>query len=208
MPTPTCSIPLRVKKAKRYAYKKGGPKGRPFFLQYTLVTLTTMYYKRSVNPVGSVTEAKRKIESFCAYQERCHKEVEEKLKSMGMIDESIAHIISHLIEQNYLNEERFTVQFTLGKLRIKHWGFDRISRELKMRNISSYNLKTAAKVYEEEPYLEIFDRLAQKQFASLKGLPLTTIKRKLFDYLRYRGWPSDLVYEKIKELVLLGNFNQ
>ena len=56
-----------------------------------------MYYKRSVTPVGSVTEAKRKIEAFCAYQERCHKEVEEKLKSMGMIDESIAHIICHLI---------------------------------------------------------------------------------------------------------------
>lgn len=193
--------------AKRYAYKKGGPVGPPFFLQYTLVTLTKMHYKRSVNRVGSVTEAKRKIESFCAYQERCHKEVEEKLKSMGMIDESIAHIISHLIEQNYLNEERFTVQFTLGKLRIKHWGFDRISRELKMRNISSYNLKTAAKVYEEGPYLEIFDRLAQKQFASLKGLTVTIKKRKLFDYLRYRGWPSDLVIEKINELVV-DDFNR
>jgi regulatory protein len=187
--------------AKQYAYKKGGPKGRPFFLQYTLLTLTKMYYKRSLNPVGSVTEAKRKIESFCAYQERCHKEVEEKLKSMGMIDESIAHIISHLIEQNYLNEERFTVQFTLGKLRIKHWGFDRISRELRMRNISSYNLRTAAKVYEEEPHLEIFYRLADKKFASLKGQTVLTKKRKLFDYLHYRGWPSDLILEKINELV-------
>ena len=207
MPTPTCSIPLRVKMAKRYAYKKGGPVGPPFFLQQTLVTLGIMYYKRSVTPVGSVTEAKRKIEAFCAYQERCHKEVEEKLKSMGMIDESIAHIIGHLIEQNYLNEERFTVQFTLGKLRIKSWGLERILRELKLRGISSYNLKTAAKVYEEGPYLEIFDRLAQKQFASLKGLTVTIKKRKLFDYLRYRGWPSDLVIEKINELVV-DDFNR
>ena len=200
MPTPTCSIPLRVKMAKRYAYKKGGPVGPPFFLQYTLVTLGIMYYKRSVTPVGSVTEAKRKIEAFCAYQERCHKEVEEKLKSMGMIDESIAHIIGHLIEQNYLNEERFTVQFTLGKLRIKSWGLERILRELKLRGISSYNLKTAAKVYEEGPYLEIFDRLAQRKIAAVQGLPLETRKKKVFEYLRYRGWSTELIYEKLNAI--------
>lgn len=200
MPTPTCSIPLRVKMAKRYAYKKGGPVGPPFFLQQTLVTLGIMYYKRSVTPVGSVTEAKRKIEAFCAYQERCHKEVEEKLKSMGMIDESIAHIIGHLIEQNYLNEERFTVQFTLGKLRIKSWGLERILRELKLRGISSYNLKTAAKVYEEGPYLEIFDRLAQRKIAAVQGLPLETRKKKVFEYLRYRGWSTELIYEKLNAI--------
>ena len=72
-----------------------------------------MYYRsKSAQPVGSVTEAKRKIEAFCAYQERCHKEVEAKLKSMGMIDESIAHLIGHLIAENYLNDERFAIQYT------------------------------------------------------------------------------------------------
>ena len=200
MPTPTCSIPLRVKMAKRYAYKKGGPVGPPFFLQHTLVTLGIMYYKRSVTPVGSVTEAKRKIEAFCAYQERCHKEVEEKLKSMGMIDESIAHIIGHLIEQNYLNEERFTVQFTLGKLRIKSWGLERILRELKLRGISSYNLKKAATVFEEEPYLDIFDQLAQRKIEAVQGLSLETRKKKVFEYLRYRGWSTELIYEKLNAI--------
>jgi regulatory protein len=200
MPTPTCSIPLRVKMAKRYAYKKGGPVGPPFFLQQTLVTLGIMYYKRSVTPVGSVTEAKRKIEAFCAYQERCHKEVEEKLKSMGMIDESIAHIIGHLIEQNYLNEERFTVQFTLGKLRIKSWGLERILRELKLRGISSYNLKKAATVFEEEPYLDIFDQLAQRKIEAVQGLSLETRKKKVFEYLRYRGWSTELIYEKLNAI--------
>ena len=200
MPTPTCSIPLRVKMAKRYAYKKGGPTGPPFFLQQTLVTLGIMYYKRSVTPVGSVTEAKRKIEAFCAYQERCHKEVEEKLKSMGMIDESIAHIIGHLIEQNYLNEERFTVQFTLGKLRIKSWGLERILRELKLRGISSYNLKKAATVFEEEPYLDIFDQLAQRKIEAVQGLSLETRKKKVFEYLRYRGWSTELIYEKLNAI--------
>jgi regulatory protein len=159
-----------------------------------------MYYKRSVTPVGSVTEAKRKIEAFCAYQERCHKEVEEKLKSMGMIDESIAHIKGHLIEQNYLNEERFTVQFTLGKLRIKSWGLERILRELKLRGISSYNLKKAATVFEEEPYLDIFDQLAQRKIEAVQGLSLETRKKKVFEYLRYRGWSTELIYEKLNAI--------
>ena len=130
----------------------------------------------------------------------CHKEVEEKLKSMGMIDESIAHIIGHLIEQNYLNEERFTVQFTLGKLRIKSWGLERILRELKLRGISSYNLKKAATVFEEEPYLDIFDQLAQRKIEAVQGLSLETRKKKVFEYLRYRGWSTELIYEKLNAI--------
>ena len=119
---------------------------------------------------------------------------------MGMIDESIAHIIGHLIEQNYLNEERFTVQFTLGKLRIKSWGLERILRELKLRGISSYNLKKAATVFEEEPYLDIFDQLAQRKIEAVQGLSLETRKKKVFEYLRYRGWSTELIYEKLNAL--------
>lgn len=159
-----------------------------------------MYYRRSTQPVGSITEAKRKIEAFCAYQERCHVEVEEKLKSMGMIDEAIAHLIGHLITENYLNEERFVIQYTLGKLRIKSWGIERILRELKLRNICGYHLKKATKVFEEQPYQEIFDRLAQKKIASLQGLSVEQKKKKLFEYLRYRGWSLEMIYEKLNEL--------
>ena len=160
-----------------------------------------MYYRsKSAQPVGSVTEAKRKIEAFCAYQERCHKEVEAKLKSMGMIEESIAHLIGHLITENYLNEERFAIHYTLGKLRIKSWGFERISRELKAREISAYNLKKAREAFENEPYLEVFESLASKKIQAIEKLPLSEKKRKLFHYLTYRGWPSELVYYKIGSL--------
>ena len=70
----------------------------------------------------SLEEAKRKLESYCAYQERCHKDVVEKLRGMKMIPEAIDQIATHLIQENYLNEERFARSFARGKFNIKKWG--------------------------------------------------------------------------------------
>lgn len=106
----------------------------------------------------TVQEAKHKLEQFCAYQERCHKEVEEKLRGgMRMIPQAIDQIIVHLIEENYLNEERFAQSFARGKFNIKKWGGkNRIVQELKMRRISPYNIKAALKEIDEDIYLETF----------------------------------------------------
>lgn len=81
----------------------------------------------------TVEEAKSKLETYCSYQERCHAEVEKKLKSMGMIPQAADLIIAHLIENNYLNEERFARAFARGKHRMKFWGRVRITHELKDR---------------------------------------------------------------------------
>ena len=89
----------------------------------------------------SVQEATKKLESYCAYQDRCHKEVESKLRAMGMIPEAKDQIIGHLIKENYLNEERFSKSFARGKFRIKKWGKNRIVNELKQRQITKYNIK-------------------------------------------------------------------
>ena len=93
----------------------------------------------AVRKVGleCVEEAKRATEKYCAYQERCHKEVEQKLYDLNMIPEARDLIIVHLIEHNFLNEERFSKSYARGKFRIKKWGKQRITRELKFRNISS-----------------------------------------------------------------------
>ena len=90
--------------------------------------------------VFTVEEAKKKLEYYCSYQERCHDEVVTKLKSLGMIPQAIDHIIVHLIEHNFLNEERFACSFARGKHQIKHWGKIRITNELKFRSISKYNI--------------------------------------------------------------------
>lgn len=148
----------------------------------------------------TVEEAKRKLEAFCAYQERCHKEVVEKLQKMRMIPLAIDEIVVHLIQNNFLNEERFAQSFTRGKFRYKKWGRIRIKRELKLRGLSAFIIQSALNEIDEEEYTEVFDSLAQKKQSEIKEKNSWKAKRKLADYLLYRGWESDLVYDKVNEL--------
>ena len=100
----------------------------------------------------TLKEATKKLEGYCAYQERCHKEVSQKLRDMNMISEAADEIIAHLIQENYLNEERLSQSYARGKFNIKKWGKNRIVNELKFRGISKYNIKTALKEIEDEDY--------------------------------------------------------
>ncbi|MDF4203547.1 regulatory protein RecX [Maribacter sp. SA7] len=149
----------------------------------------------------TVQEATKKIESYCAYQDRCHKEVVSKLKEMGMIPLAVDTIIAQLIEDRFLNEERFAKSFARGKFNIKKWGKIRIVRELKFRNISKYNITTALKEIEPEAYLTTLDDLAHKRLEQITETNIQKRRKKLADYLLYRGWESHLVYEKLQELI-------
>ena len=104
----------------------------------------------------TVQEAQKKLEHYCAYQERCHQEVVQKLKSLNMIPKAIDQIIGQLISDNYLNETRFAQIFARGKFRIKKWGKVRILRELKFRNISPFNTKIALKEIDPNEYSDTF----------------------------------------------------
>ena len=149
----------------------------------------------------TLTEATKKLESYCAYQERCHNEVIRKLREMRMIPGATDQIVVHLIDNNYLNEERFAKSFARGKFNIKKWGRKRITLELKQRGISRFNIKTAMKEIDDTAYLETFDILADKRLAQITETNWNKRRKKLADYLLYRGWESDLVYAKIKELI-------
>ncbi|WP_350286470.1 regulatory protein RecX [uncultured Croceitalea sp.] len=149
----------------------------------------------------SVTEATQKLESYCAYQERCHKDVVQKLRGMRMIPDAIDQIITHLISENYLNEERFAQSFARGKFSIKKWGKNRIVNELKQRNISRFNIQSALKEIDDEQYLDTLNTLALKRLSQLTETNIQKRRRKLADYLLYRGWESHLVYAKLQELV-------
>lgn len=148
----------------------------------------------------TLTEATKKIERYCAYQERCHKEVTTKLWEMRMIPEAIDQIITHLIQENYLNEERFSRAYARGKFNIKKWGRNRIVNELKFRDISKYNIKNALQEINDEDYFTTLDKLAKKRVLQIKETNPQKRRKKLADYLLYRGWESHLVYEKVKEL--------
>lgn len=148
----------------------------------------------------TLAEAAKKLENYCAYQERCHKEVLSKLQEMQMIPEAIDQIIVHLIKENYLNEERFAQSFARGKFNIKKWGRSRIVSELKQRAISKYNITNALKEIEADVYLNTFHELAEKKWNAINETDIQKRKRKLADYLLYRGWESELIYQKISDL--------
>ncbi|WP_422106901.1 regulatory protein RecX [Winogradskyella sp.] len=149
----------------------------------------------------TVDEAQKKLERYCAYQERCHKEVKAKLLEMRMIPEAIDQIIVHLIGHNYLNEERFAKTFVRGKFRIKKWGKNRLVSELKHRDISRYAIESALKEIDETEYDLTLDNLIKKRLGQVKENNVYRKKRKVADYALYRGWESHLVYEKLKQYI-------
>ncbi len=150
--------------------------------------------------VFSVKEAIQKIEFFCSYQERCHEEVTTKLGSMKMDSDEIDEIMVHLIASNFLNEERFACSFARGKHRIKHWGKIRIINELKFKKIAQNLINTALKEITPEEYLETFHTLAERHWETIRESDVLKKKKKFCDYMLRRGFESNLVFEKSKEL--------
>jgi regulatory protein len=139
-------------------------------------------------------QALQKLKHFCGYQERCHNEVKEKLYSLGVSKNEHDEIISTLIEENYLNEERFAIAFAGGKFRVKHWGRVKIKYELKQKQVSEYNIKRALKEIDETAYQTLLKKLYQEKWEQLKGEKNRFIKMtKTRDYLLQKGYEGELV---------------
>jgi len=117
-----------------------------------------------------------------------------------MIPTVIDTVVSHLIETNYLNETRFAQSFARGKFRIKKWGKLRIKRELKARQISEYNIKQGLKEIPDSEYETTFWLLFEKRKQEVIGDPLDVQKKKILNYMVYRGWESQKVYDALREL--------
>ena len=148
----------------------------------------------------TVEEALKRMERYCSYQERCHKEVNQKLYSMYMIPEAIDQIVVKLMQDNFLNEERYAKAFVRGKFRIKKWGKQRLTRELKQKDIGKTLITMALQTITDQDYIETFDALAEKKAESIRETNVLKKRKKLADYLLYRGWESHLVYDKVNEL--------
>jgi regulatory protein len=153
-----------------------------------------------MNQKLSINEAQLKLEYYCSYQERCHQEVMQKCYDLGMRANEVNHIVVHLIENNFLNEERFARAFARGKHRIKLWGKNRIVIELKQRHIAAPNIKAALTEIAEEGYHDTFNKLAERHWDTIRETNVQKKKKKFCDYLLRKGWESTLVYEKIKML--------
>ena len=147
-----------------------------------------------------IDEIQKKLEHYCAYQERCHKEVAQKLKEIGVYGNQIGTIIGKLIEANYLNETRFAESFVRGKFRIKKWGKKRLISELRIRDISDWNIKNALKELSDPEYTDCCKDLVKKYWLSNRNKPLVIRKKKIWTALQYRGWEKELIMENILSL--------
>jgi len=151
--------------------------------------------------VYTVNEAQKRLEHYCAYQERCHKEVTQKLYDMKMIPEARDQIIVHLLQHNFLNEERFAKAFVRGKFRIKKWGKQRLQLELRRKDINKTLINIALKEIDNDEYYDTFNSLAERKLETIREPNAQKKRKKLADYLFYRGWESEMVYDKIRELI-------
>lgn len=140
------------------------------------------------------------MEYYCSYQERCHVEVNEKLRSFVLNQDEKDQIIVRLIEQNFLNEERFASIFSISKFHQKKWGKIRIKNELKARHISDYLVSKALKEIPMEEYFQTFENLSEHHWEFMTEKNTIKKRKKFCDYLLRKGWESDLVYSKVKEL--------
>jgi len=156
-----------------------------------------MHFKKYLTKEQALQKAKH----YCGYQERSHSEVKEKLYSLGLYKRDVEECIARLIEEDYLNEERFAQQFAGGKFRMKQWGRVKITYELKQRQVSPYCIKKAMKEINDEDYLKTLTKLAETKWKSLKGEGnLFTKMRKTQDYLLQKGYESDLIKGILNQL--------
>ena len=140
-----------------------------------------------------------KIQSYCLYQERCVKEVKNKLFSFKVSSKFVHDTIQYLIDNNYLNEERFSEIFIQGKLRIKKWGRIKLKYELKLKGIDAKIIDAKINKINEEEYINYFNQFSRNKIQSLKGT-YNQKKTSFINYFKYRGWENSLIYEKLKDI--------
>ena len=147
--------------------------------------------------------ALKQLQKYCAYQDRCHQEVRHKLLSLGVYGMELEEIILALMEEDFLNEERFARSFVRGKFKLKRWGRRKIELELKKRNISAYCIKKGMEEIEEQDYLFTLENLVEKKAAEYKYQQLDEFprKQKLATYLINRGYESPLVWSVLNRLI-------
>jgi regulatory protein len=142
-----------------------------------------------------------KIKQYCAYQERCHAEVKDKLYLFGLHKKDVDEIIVLLIQENYLNEERFAIHYAGGKFRMNHWGKNKIKQSLKQKQVSDYCIKKALKEIDDTDYIKTFEKLVKQKMKLLKSEKNIFIKKKkLQGFLLMKGYEIDLVSEEVGKI--------
>ena len=151
------------------------------------------------NKVYTIKEATERIQAYCAIQDRCQWEVEKKMKEWGVSDEVIENILTNLILENFVNEQRFTESFCRGKFRIKKWGKVKIKNELKVRKISENCIDKGFLQIDNKEYMKVLKNLYIKKSISIKDKNQFIRKGKIAKHLQQKGFESKLIWELINK---------
>ncbi len=147
----------------------------------------------------TLNEIRDKLAKYCAYQDRCHWEVENRMREFNLIPEAWDEIIIYLIQHNFLNEERFAKSFARGKFYQKNWGRIKIKSELKKRKIPSKLIETGLNEIDENDYLQTLKNLFEKKKESLKNERESFKKKtKIRNYLLQKGYESEIITELLR----------
>lgn len=149
----------------------------------------------------SPDEAKTKILRYCAYQERSHKEVKDKLYSFGLFSSDVNELIAYLITEGFLNEERFARAFAGGKFRMKKWGRLKIVRELESRGLTANCIRIGLREIDQADYEKSLHSIIQKKAEELDEVDLFARRNKIARFAMQKGYEPDLVWEKVKVLL-------
>lgn len=146
-------------------------------------------------------KALQKIKHYCAYQERSHAETREKLYGFGLYKHEVEQLLSQLIEEDYLNEERYAIAFAGGKFRMKQWGRVKIRYELQQKKISPYCIKKGLASIDEADYQACLAKLFREKLATLRSEKnIFTKKTKLRNYLLQKGFEPGLIMTQLTVL--------
>jgi len=171
-----------------------------FLLHPSFTSIFDIRYSITMKPSLTKEQALQKLRHFCAYQERSHSEVQQKLWDLGVRRAEHDEIISSLIEDDYLNEERFARAFAGGKFRMKEWGRKKILFALKEKRVSDYCIRMAMKEIPEDDYRHVLEKLAEKKWNELKGEQYLVRQKKTQDYLIQKGYETQLVSTVVRGL--------
>ena len=144
--------------------------------------------------------ALEKAKHYCAYQERSHQEVRDKLYSLGLFKADVEEVLSNLISSSFLDEERFAIQFASGKFRIKNWGRIKIRHALKMKQVSDFNIRKALDLIDQREYEAILGKLASRKFDSLRNEPYPLRRGKTSQYLLQKGFERSAIHTIVEQL--------
>lgn len=142
----------------------------------------------------------QKIQYFCSYQERCIRETEEKLKDWTVQKKLIPSIISQLIEENFINEERFARVYAGGKFRVNKWGRLKIGFELKLKGIPPALIQKALDEIDEADYRHTLRELIIKKRKEIKPEKEVNIREKILIFAQGKGYEVELILTALKEL--------